>query len=439
MMFALILGVLLVFTQRLKSASTPLSFTAPWPGKAQGLVLAAPVAMLMVVFIPLMLAEHYTDRAQAFIKAGNMEEFGRAVNTADHLGRGITFRPYLIAAIIPLSILKETSATTTMEEQRALFSQIDGLLSKFLIRNSRSAAAWYHRGEMVSVLNPSVIPNSYPSAEDCFKRALAIDPLYLPARQALAQLIRQKGQKSQALDLLAAGLRWPYPVFDPMPYYEETEILAGTLNRPDIAEIVAEVRPVHLNRVQYAACSSGRLWLTLPGRDPAICPQQTGRKSCLALVSEAGMCDIIQIRSGLIPLGQYSPLYPSRQSATNMAMNNQDVLRYDRMVEGALRGVVRQAIQEVMRDGLPGDHHFYITFMTDYPGVQIPDYLRERYPGEMTIVLQYQFYDLMVDAEKIGRYPVLQQRAGETGYSLGRDQHFRRSICQFRAPVPAAE
>lgn len=83
-------------------------------------------------------------------------------------------------------------------------------------------------------------------------------------------------------------------------------------------------------------------------------------------------------------------------------MNNQDVLRYDRMVEGALRGVVRQAIQEVMRDGLPGDHHFYITFMTDYPGVQIPDYLRERYPGEMTIVLQYQFYDLMVDTEKMG-------------------------------------
>ncbi len=82
-------------------------------------------------------------------------------------------------------------------------------------------------------------------------------------------------------------------------------------------------------------------------------------------------------------------------------MSTQDVLRYDKMVEGALRGVVRQAIQEVMKDGLPGDHHFYITFMTDYPGVQLPDYLRERYPGEMTIVLQYQFYDLNVDTEKM--------------------------------------
>lgn len=79
--------------------------------------------------------------------------------------------------------------------------------------------------------------------------------------------------------------------------------------------------------------------------------------------------------------------------------DSQDLLRYDRMVEGALRGVVREAIEEVMENGLPGDHHFYITFLTDYTGVEIPSYLRERYPGEMTIVLQYQFYDLDVDDE----------------------------------------
>lgn len=77
-------------------------------------------------------------------------------------------------------------------------------------------------------------------------------------------------------------------------------------------------------------------------------------------------------------------------------------LRYDKMVESALRGVVRQAISEVQTKGLPGDHHFYITFMTDYAGVQIPDYLRERYPGEMTIVLQYQFENLTIDENALG-------------------------------------
>jgi hypothetical protein len=80
---------------------------------------------------------------------------------------------------------------------------------------------------------------------------------------------------------------------------------------------------------------------------------------------------------------------------------DENILRYDRMVENALRGVVKEAIEEVIKDGLPGDHHFYITFMTDYPGVNIPDYLRDRYPGEMTIVLQFQFYDLAVNNEKM--------------------------------------
>ncbi|MGQ9368451.1 SspB family protein [Azospirillum sp. A39] len=71
-------------------------------------------------------------------------------------------------------------------------------------------------------------------------------------------------------------------------------------------------------------------------------------------------------------------------------------LRYDRMVEAALRSVVRDAIAQVAENGLPGNHHFYLTFRTTFPGVQIPDFLRTQYPNEMTIVLQYQFYGLEV-------------------------------------------
>ena len=84
-----------------------------------------------------------------------------------------------------------------------------------------------------------------------------------------------------------------------------------------------------------------------------------------------------------------------------MSDDEENILRYDKMVERALRSVVKQAVEEVMADGLPGDHHFYITFMTDYPGVDIPEYLRDRYPGEMTIVLQFQFYDLDVNDERM--------------------------------------
>jgi hypothetical protein len=74
-------------------------------------------------------------------------------------------------------------------------------------------------------------------------------------------------------------------------------------------------------------------------------------------------------------------------------------LRYDKMVEDALRGVVRQTLREVEKNGLPADHHFYVTFETTHKGIEIPDYLRQRYPSEMTIVLQHQFYGLKVLAE----------------------------------------
>lgn len=78
----------------------------------------------------------------------------------------------------------------------------------------------------------------------------------------------------------------------------------------------------------------------------------------------------------------------------------QPSIRYDKMVEKALRGVVTQALDHVVKNGLPNDHHFYITFSTDFPGVEIPPYLREQYPEEMTIVLQYQFYGLEALEEK---------------------------------------
>lgn len=76
-----------------------------------------------------------------------------------------------------------------------------------------------------------------------------------------------------------------------------------------------------------------------------------------------------------------------------------DLLKYDQMVEDALRGVVRSTLSEVAERGLPGNHQLYLTFLTDHPGVEIADHLRERYPGDMTIVLQYQFWGLEVESD----------------------------------------
>jgi hypothetical protein len=73
-----------------------------------------------------------------------------------------------------------------------------------------------------------------------------------------------------------------------------------------------------------------------------------------------------------------------------------DMIRYDLMVQDALKGVLRKLLADAARDGLPGEHHFFITFRTGSPGVRLSQRMREKYPDEMTIVLQHQFWDLGV-------------------------------------------
>lgn len=98
---------------------------------------------------------------------------------------------------------------------------------------------------------------------------------------------------------------------------------------------------------------------------------------------------------------QTSAANPARMSQTPP----DSLIPYDEIVQEALRAVVGRVLGEIEQTGeLPGEHHFYITFKTDAPGVDIPNALRARFPDEMTIVLQHKFWDLSV---------------GENGFSVG--------------------
>ncbi len=72
----------------------------------------------------------------------------------------------------------------------------------------------------------------------------------------------------------------------------------------------------------------------------------------------------------------------------------EDLIRYDVLAQEALRSVVRKVLTEVARTGLPGDHHFYITFDTTASGVRMSSRMKEKYPEEMTVVVQHQYWDL---------------------------------------------
>lgn len=74
----------------------------------------------------------------------------------------------------------------------------------------------------------------------------------------------------------------------------------------------------------------------------------------------------------------------------------EDLIRYDILAQEALRGVVRKVLSEVAKTGLPGEHHFFISFMTRAPGVRISEKLLGQYDTEMTIVIQNQYWDLKV-------------------------------------------
>lgn len=74
-----------------------------------------------------------------------------------------------------------------------------------------------------------------------------------------------------------------------------------------------------------------------------------------------------------------------------------DVIRYDLLAQDALRDVIRRVLKNAARDGLPGNHHFYVTFDTQAPGVRMSYRLLDGFPFEMTIILQHQFWDLQAD------------------------------------------
>ena len=76
-------------------------------------------------------------------------------------------------------------------------------------------------------------------------------------------------------------------------------------------------------------------------------------------------------------------------------------LNYEQMIDAALLSVVRDALRQIEKEGLKGDHHFYLSFLTQYPGVGLPEDIRQEYPEEITVVLQHEFWNLKVESDKI--------------------------------------
>ncbi|ETR79185.1 hypothetical protein X566_00815 [Afipia sp. P52-10] len=88
------------------------------------------------------------------------------------------------------------------------------------------------------------------------------------------------------------------------------------------------------------------------------------------------------------------------QPATEPDMSSTDHIRYDVLAREAMRGVLKRVMADAAKRGLPGDHHFYITFLTQADGVKLSPRLMAQYPQEMTVILQHQFWDLVVTDDR---------------------------------------
>ena len=108
---------------------------------------------------------------------------------------------------------------------------------------------------------------------------------------------------------------------------------------------------------------------------------------------------------------------------------------YEALAQSAMRGIVRTVLTRVAKSGLPGEHHFYIAFKTGAPGVILSKRLKDKYPDEMTVVLQHRFWDLLVKDDALRGEADVRRHPGAAGGSLRRHQGVLRSERALRPAV----
>lgn len=251
MAFGLAVAALVLRIGREADSKTVFHWMKDTPPALQGLPVMLPWLLFLLVFIPVMGGEYYAGRASRALKDGDLNAYAAAVNTGNKIGLGLNARPYLMAAMVPMDILT-AAPYTRLEQQQALFRQIDGLLECALRRNRMLASAWYQRGVMLRHLNPDIVPEGYWTAEESFQAALRIDPQHLPARLGLAELYAGEGREEAEFALLMDGVERPYPLYDAAPFYERVRALALRLGQDEALPVIDRYARTHDDRVEAA-------------------------------------------------------------------------------------------------------------------------------------------------------------------------------------------
>ncbi len=193
-----------------------------------------PLIAGLILFTSLQSSEILTNRAMNKMLSGDIEGFSTDINQAGKLSHNKNARTLMLAASVPMSILETQKALLSQEEQKKLFKQADKLLEKAKTLNPRLASLYFQQARLLKNAAPEA--QGQQRLKILLKQALKTDPLHLESRRALAQLYKEQGEKEQALEILKAGMKWPYAQQNPISYYQDTATLALEMNNRKLQE-----------------------------------------------------------------------------------------------------------------------------------------------------------------------------------------------------------
>lgn len=189
--------------------------------------LVLPFLGILFLFGSYMASEHFVNRARdALMRDEDLFQFAANLQMAHELDHGLNFRTWLLAANIPLGILKETENTTSEAQKQEFYDQAQGQLARVRLLNPRSASAAYYQGLVQSLVPETMVKDGTPPPETFYKEALRLDPLHLGARMALASLYEERGDEDAAVAILKEGFDYTYAVPQAMDFYGRLMILA---------------------------------------------------------------------------------------------------------------------------------------------------------------------------------------------------------------------
>lgn len=184
------------------------------PVPARAAMVALPFLFCGYLFAACIVSEHFTKRARTHALAGELEDFATDLNIAHQAGFHSNYRTYLLAVNVPLTILRESKDTLTRKQKEELYAQSAEYLHRARTANPRTASAAYYLGYLQTLVPADVIPEGTPAPEEYYREALALDPLHLGARLALAEIHEERGDLKGAMDIVKEGL--PYIYRSPM-------------------------------------------------------------------------------------------------------------------------------------------------------------------------------------------------------------------------------